>query len=234
MANPRQRRKAKSHTHKAVSHSKRAKRLVKKMPAIRGPKVIQDAWDPTKTVRQNYVALGLEHDLNPIATGGSEADLKRRVDDNKVRERTKASHTPCEGREACQVPMGFGRIVRDARGAVIRVELEEAEEAGQDPQRADIDMKGPAADEEETRMWVEGCKNADSGQSVVKNLEAMAAETRAHGRHTSTGERAYLMRLVEKYGDDFERMARDRRLNVEQRTGGELRRAVSKAGVLAH
>lgn len=32
MANPRQRRKAKSSTHKAISHSKRAKRLQKKMP----------------------------------------------------------------------------------------------------------------------------------------------------------------------------------------------------------
>lgn len=32
------------------------------------------------------------------------------------------------------------------------------------------------------------------------------------------------------YGDDYERMGRDRRLNVEQRTAGELRRAVAKAG----
>lgn len=32
MANPRQRRKAKSATHKAISHSKRAKQLLKKMP----------------------------------------------------------------------------------------------------------------------------------------------------------------------------------------------------------
>lgn len=41
-------------------------------------------------------------------------------------------------------------------------------------------------------------------------------------------------RLVRKYGDDLQKMARDRRLNPEQRTANELKRAISKAGVLRH
>lgn len=79
MANPRQRRKARSGSHKAVRHSNNAKKNLKKQPrqssicillcqrnyvelvslylavAIRGPKVLQDAWDKHKTVRQKYV-----------------------------------------------------------------------------------------------------------------------------------------------------------------------------------
>jgi nucleolar protein 16 len=36
--------------------------------------------------------------------------------------------------------------------------------------------------------------------------------------------------LVKSYGDDYERMARDRELNVWQKTQGEIKRMVRKAG----
>ncbi|KAH9060100.1 hypothetical protein EDB87DRAFT_1551613, partial [Lactarius vividus] len=71
MANPRQRRKARS-SQKPVRHSRQAKKLLKKQPPIRGPKALRDAWDKHKTVRQNYAALGLAASLNPRASGGAE------------------------------------------------------------------------------------------------------------------------------------------------------------------
>jgi nucleolar protein 16 len=40
------------------------------------------------------------------------------------------------------------------------------------------------------------------------------------------------VRLIRKHGEDVENMARDRRLNPEQRTPGELRRGIRRAGVL--
>ncbi|KAI3607409.1 hypothetical protein WG66_005250 [Moniliophthora roreri] len=52
-------------------------------------------------------------------------------------------------------------------------------------------------------------------------------------RYASKGEKDYLGRLVEKYGlggESVEKMARDRKLNTEQRTEGELRRALKRAG----
>ena len=52
-------------------------------------------------------------------------------------------------------------------------------------------------------------------------------------RWTSKGEHATLQRLVEKHGEDVEAMARDVKLNVDQRTAGELRRAIRKAGGFA-
>jgi hypothetical protein len=71
MANPRQRRKARSSSHRPISHSRHAKRNMKKVArksyapcilglnshdcfllAIRGPKALQDAWDKQKTVHQ--------------------------------------------------------------------------------------------------------------------------------------------------------------------------------------
>lgn len=49
-------------------------------------------------------------------------------------------------------------------------------------------------------------------------------------RHISGGEAAFLHKLVNKYGDDVEKMAKDRKLNPEQRTVGQLRRAFRRAG----
>jgi nucleolar protein 16 len=39
--------------------------------------------------------------------------------------------------------------------------------------------------------------------------------------------------LVKKYGLDLEKMARDTKLNDEQRTVGELRRGFKRAGLLS-
>lgn len=63
-------------------------------------------------------------------------------------------------------------------------------------------------------------------------LERISVAAKAT-RHTSKGEIKYLQRLCDKYGKDVEQMARDRKLNADQRTAGELRRALRRAGVLA-
>jgi nucleolar protein 16 len=41
---------------------------------------------------------------------------------------------------------------------------------------------------------------------------------------------AWLVSSVQKHGDDYEAMAKDRKLNVWQKTPGELKRMVRKAG----
>lgn len=50
-------------------------------------------------------------------------------------------------------------------------------------------------------------------------------------RHSSTGEVTYLKRLVAKYGEDLEKMSKDRKLNPDQHTVGGLRRALRRAGL---
>lgn len=53
-------------------------------------------------------------------------------------------------------------------------------------------------------------------------------------RFSSEGEIGYLRRLVERHGGDVEAMARDRKLNPDQRTVGELRRLMKNAGGLGN
>lgn len=49
-------------------------------------------------------------------------------------------------------------------------------------------------------------------------------------RFSSDGELAFLQRLISKHGRDVAAMMQDRRLNPDQRTEGEIRRAIRKAG----
>ena len=49
-------------------------------------------------------------------------------------------------------------------------------------------------------------------------------------RYVSEGEAGYLRRLVGRHGENLEAMARDRKLNPDQRTVGELRRLMKKTG----
>lgn len=65
-------------------------------------------------------------------------------------------------------------------------------------------------------------------------LEKISGDQGNNGapRFTSEGEIGYLRRLVERHGKDIEGMARDRRLNPDQRTVGELKRLMKKAGGL--
>jgi nucleolar protein 16 len=62
-------------------------------------------------------------------------------------------------------------------------------------------------------------------------LSVAQSNTGPNKRHAATGEVAYLSRLTSKYGDDVECMATDRRLNSEQRTAGQIRRALKNAGL---
>ncbi|KAK0502815.1 ribosome biogenesis protein Nop16 [Armillaria luteobubalina] len=252
MANPRQRRKARSGSHRAVTQSKNAKRNLKKTPPIRGPKVLQDAWDSRKTVRQNYAALGLIHDLNPSASGGAEP-LEESIDDLLPAQVAPDSEV-APGGGSMKLPQGYGRIIRDDAGNVLRVELPEQDQEGDNtnsPGR-DIDMETlePDVNQKDLQKWVADLGGSETRRptgkdgDIVKELERLSAVptnktqttmsialTGSGPRHTAKGELEYLLKLVEKHGKDAEKMARDRKLNPDQRTTGELRRALKRAGL---
>ncbi|KAL1947723.1 hypothetical protein VTO73DRAFT_13447 [Trametes versicolor] len=250
MANPRQRRKLRSGSHKPVHHSRRAKKILKKQPPIRGPQVLQEAWDPRKTVRQNYEALGLVSTLTPTASGGTEKPLISHPDhdDEELAESqpeasTSAAASTSQPSGASGLPKGYGKIIRDADGNIVDIVLgDDDDEATEEAEAMEEELEGipdPSADDQ-LAGWVglgsDPRKRApeSAGTRVVQELEQLS-ETRGGpvARHTSSGEQTTLQRLVSKHGQDVEAMARDRRLNEDQRTAGELKRAIRKAGGFA-
>ncbi|TDL27285.1 hypothetical protein BD410DRAFT_762039 [Rickenella mellea] len=224
MANPRQRRKTRSSSHKPVKQSRRTNKLQRKQPPIKGPKALQDAWDKKKTVRQNFAALGLAHTLNPHDSGGNEQrhEASGRNPDANVEHRKANSH------ERSGVRHGFGRIMRDENGNVVGVELgEETEAQGL--------MEDDASEVDESASgWLLDVRRGERerGESVVQALEDASALGRGRSkRSSSVAEVAYLQRLADAHGDDIDAMARDRKRNVQQYTAGQLRRAIEKAGL---
>lgn len=64
---------------------------------------------------------------------------------------------------------------------------------------------------------------------IVKQLEQQASMGAPPAeRKQSDGEREWIERLVAKHGEDFEKMARDRRLNPMQQTPADIKRRVKK------
>lgn len=64
---------------------------------------------------------------------------------------------------------------------------------------------------------------------IVRQLEAQASmEAEKTPRKQSEREREWIERLAAKHGDDFERMARDMRLNPMQQTAADIRKRVGK------
>ncbi|EKM82811.1 hypothetical protein AGABI1DRAFT_111380 [Agaricus bisporus var. burnettii JB137-S8] len=225
MANPRQRRKTRSSSYRPISVVKNSKRNMKKMPPVRGPKVLQDAWDKSKTTKQNYGNLGLIHSLNPLASGGSEHAVS--FENNPSSSTDEVMKGP---------PVTFGRIIRNEAGEIVQLEMNE------DHINTSTRQPTPPTDTDTLSKWtINGGTHEALGTvgAIVRGLECVSVPQTASNtlsfslsgvgpRTPSAGEVLYLRRLVNKYGDDVERMSRDRRLNPEQRTIGQLRNALRR------
>ncbi|GAA5988596.1 hypothetical protein JCM10908_003634 [Rhodotorula pacifica] len=73
-------------------------------------------------------------------------------------------------------------------------------------------------------------RQVEAKTDIVRALEERAARKTKVIRHTSEFEETWLVKLVDKYGDDVAKMARDIKLNQWQKTPGELRKMIAKAG----
>ncbi|TXT10757.1 hypothetical protein VHUM_02262 [Vanrija humicola] len=209
MANPRQRSKAKSHrsTKPSANQKRRIHQKLRKAPPLKGPEALQEAWDKKKTVFQNYAALGLLPSI-PVDKGARSQRVKLPVapPTDEDGDAAMADAAPATG--------SFGRIIRDADGNIIDIVLDDEEE-----EPAEAEAAAP--------------KPLNVEPAPLAQLESLAASAAPVVRHTSTAERMWLVSSVQKHGDDYEAMARDRKLNVWQKTPGELKRMVRKAGGVA-
>jgi len=231
MANPRQRRKARS-THKPVHHSRQAKKLLKKQPPIRGSRVLQEAWDKHKTVRQNYAALGLAVSLNPNTSGGAERPATvteaRTVENGAAFIGDLDPAVLTSGGSGRDLPIGLGRIVRDEAGQIIAVESNDDVDPSPPNHHQDLVEEVAAIRTPESQRWISFGRTSGASSELIQPLSDVFRAPVP--RFTSKGEMIFLQKLISKHGRDAAAMTRDRRLNPDQRTEGEIRRAIKKAG----
>ncbi len=187
------------------------KRLVR-APTVHGADVLRDNYDPKLTLRQNYARLGLvpSLDVRPDSGGVERAPASNTVGGSGVRK-------------------GMARVVRDEQGNIVEI-LEADEEEDEEETAWGKPLGKSVADEEEVETYMPPTAAGKKDNKVLSTLEDMAAQAAPVERHTSSLEAQWLADLVAKYGEDTEGMARDRKLNIWQKTEGEIKRAIRKAG----
>lgn len=140
-------------------------------------------------LRHSYEALGLLPTLNPNASGGVESQAVPHSDEHSMERRT-APEAPATQKEAASIiPKGYGRIVRDANGNIIDVEMGEEEEdaaregkAGQAfPEDVDVSTQ------EGVTPWVKLGSHSERGAAgVVDNHVVHGESFRRCVRNTRT------------------------------------------------
>ncbi|CAB4417583.1 hypothetical protein RhiirA5_310274 [Rhizophagus irregularis] len=161
---------------------------------IKGNSIIAANWDKKATLRQNYHRMGLMTSLNGVS-GGVEKLYPDKAQEIDL-EVIKKSLGPEEG-----------IIERDEKGNVINVTI------------------GRSREEEEEEVFDTEIDPVPAKTDIIKALEAQAASVFSkHESYQSNGEKQFIEELIQKYGDDYDAMFRDIKLNIYQHTAAQLRK----------
>lgn len=224
----------------SLNAKKQMRKKLVRAPTVHGPDVLKESYDPKLTMKQNYAKLGLlsSLDVRPD-TGG----VERRSD--STARATDASASGSTTAQTNTLRRGMARILRDEAGNIVDI-VEASTSDDEDRSNAQGSssssestpwgklMKASVADRDgvETFMPPSGAVRTRGGGdgAVVQQLEQLAAQAAPVERHTSQLEMQWLADLVAKHGHDIEAMVHDKRLNPWQKTQGEIKRAIKKAG----
>lgn len=168
-----------------------------------------------ETLTQNYRRLGLTSRLN-AATGGIEKRASKNSTVSKL-SINNAFPTALSTKEA--------RVERDPEtGKITRV-------IHQDEKFNPLNDALMTDSEDEDKEYEEfsGFEGEKQGKEIVALLEEQAARpAEKKPRSQSVREKEWCQRLVEKHGQDFRAMMRDRKLNPMQQTEADISRRVTK------
>lgn len=204
MASVRKRKMARSSVKKVTRRTKEARRKVR----VSGSAIVAENWDPKLTFEQNYKRLGLRSRLGVYAGGVEKkvetlTEIRQRRDEE---EQQKVDIAAIENTEdPAQIPEGEARLIRDPEtNEVIKV------------------IHGT--------MKVGSTFEKKPKSVVIQKLEEEALKNAAiiKGRDLSEREVALCEALYKKYGEDYEKMKWDRRLNPMQHSPGVLKAKMSK------
>lgn len=199
MTSVRKRKMARSSVRKNTRRLKDKHRNVK----IFSNPIIKANWDDSLTLQQNYKKLGLRAKLGHIA-GGVERKVVKYSDLPKEEELNVDIEQVEQTEDPSQIPEGEARIIRDENNEVVKVIYGTMKKSDQSQEKEDSE--------------------------VVKALEERAIKhaSKVRERLQSEREEEWIQKLYEKYGDDYEKMKWDKKLNIYQQSAGDLKKRVNK------
>lgn len=201
--------------------------------------IIAANWDQKQTLAQNYKRLGLAVKLNKESGGkeklGSDVQVEGLSKHGAKNGLTIHGSTGIDSLELSEA-----KVERDPKtGAILRV-LPEGQSAKSNPLNDPLnDLDSGSEVEEDGVDWarldnqhgnVNQTKPSNGASTdVVRQLEQRASLPAAkHIRPQTANEQAFIKELVQKYGDDYDKMARDIKLNYMQRSAGDLKKRIKK------
>ena len=188
-----------------------------------------------ETLSQNYRRLGLTSRLNH-ATGGTEKtiaslglnDPKSSRADTAANSTANALNIVSKAPEVLEIEEI--EVERDPEtGAILRVMQQE--EITDNPLNDPLNEIENGDDEMEWNGFamVPERREGESDNPVIRQLEEAARNgAKKAPRGQSQREQEWVERLVGKYGEDYGRMAKDRKLNPMQQTEADIRKRVLK------
>lgn len=205
-----------------------------------GNSIIARNWNKDETTTENYKRLGLVGRLQ-APTGGVAPDLKSKAATGKFAKPVDPFAINPNGTVDV---VSEARVERDEKGNIVRVigtstkpnplndPLNDLDTDSEDDGMQDdgetwggIAEGGPTKGKKNKK----GGPEVDDRTEVFKALEAEANRPREKKiRTTSSREREWLQSLVDRYGDDTQAMARDRKLNPMQQTASDISRRLKK------
>ncbi|KAJ4370198.1 Nucleolar protein 16 [Didymella sp. IMI 355093] len=198
--------------------------------------IIAKHWNQKETLSQNYRRLGLTSRLNH-ATGGTEKTIKllglndpksSRADasaDSTANRLNIVSKQPTQAIDIEEI-----EVERDPEtGAILRVtgQTEEKFNPLNDPLNELEDSDGEV--EWNGFAMVPERRENEQQNPVISELEEAARNgARKAPRKQSDREGEWLERLNNKYGEDYGKMVRDRKLNPMQQTESDIKKRMKK------
>lgn len=189
-----------------------------------------------ETLSQNYRRLGLTARLNH-ATGGTEKtiallglnDAKSSRADTAVGSTADALNIVSKAKKPENIATEEVEVERDPEtGAILRVTgtLEKKDNPLNDPL---VEIENDEEMEWNGFAMVPELREGEAENPVIRELEEAALNgAKKAPRGQSQREQEWVERLVAKYGDDYTKMARDRKLNPMQQTAADIRKRVTK------
>lgn len=179
---------------------------------VRGSKLIAENWDHNATLAQNYERLGLAVKLEKPAGGTEKKFTPEKFEDVSESENEEnpvavAQDDPELPDDPAKIPKGQAKIVRDKDGKIVRV------------------IEGTYEEDPEDRV-VEPVKPKTKIVEELEKLASRPVETRK--KHQTERERDWLGVLYRKYGEDYEKMKWDMKLNPYQHTPAQLKKKITK------
>lgn len=206
MTSVRKRKMARSSVRKNTRRVKDKKRDIN----IHSNPIIAKNWDKSLTLQQNYKRLGLASKLG-VRAGGQEQKVET-LTERRARKAKEAEEQVTIGdiensEDPSKIPEGEARLIRDP-------ETNEVSKIIYGTMKVDNSAK---ADEIERPEVIQQLEEYAEKYSKIK-----------HDRVQSDREQDWAKSLYEKYGDDYEKMKWDKKLNINQQSAGDLKRRITK------